>query len=83
MCTKQIQYQFSPLRGGYTFQATHAKSRESEMNIYTTFGRLVFYLFGRLVKYLAVQFSIYLAVWIGPRLQVRSFPLKAPLSLSL
>ena len=36
MCTKQIEYQFSPLREGYTFQATHAKSRESEMNIYTT-----------------------------------------------
>ena len=36
MCTKQIEYHFSPLRGGYTFQATHAKSWESEMNIYTT-----------------------------------------------
>ena len=34
MCTKQIEYHFSPLRGGYTFQATQAKSRESEMNIY-------------------------------------------------
>ena len=36
MCTKQIEYQFSLLRGGYTFQATQAKSRESEMNIYTS-----------------------------------------------
>ena len=36
MCTKPIEYQFSPLRGGYTFQATYAKSRESEINIYTT-----------------------------------------------
>ena len=37
MCTKQIQYYFSPLRGGYTFQATQAKSRESEITyiVYT------------------------------------------------
>ena len=32
----EIEYQFSSLRGGYTFQANHAKSRETEMNIYTT-----------------------------------------------
>ena len=25
MCTKQIEYQFFPLRGGYTFQPTQAK----------------------------------------------------------
>ena len=37
MCTKQIEYQFSPLKGGYTFQATQAKSRESELHLYTTF----------------------------------------------
>ena len=36
MCTKQIEYHFPPLRGGYTFQATYAKSREFEINIYTT-----------------------------------------------
>ena len=36
MCTKQIEYHISPLRGGYTFEASYAKSRESEMNIYTT-----------------------------------------------
>ena len=32
MCTKQIEYNFSPLKRCCTFQATQAKSRESEMN---------------------------------------------------
>ena len=34
MGTKQIEYKFSPLRGSSTFQATQAKSRETEINIY-------------------------------------------------
>ena len=40
---KKIEYHFSPLRGGYTFQASHTKSRESEMNIYTNSIYFLFY----------------------------------------
>ena len=36
-------YKFSPLRGSYTFQATQAKSKESEMNIYTTNHNQIFF----------------------------------------